>query len=261
MRPPARPPTPARPSTPVRTPTLVRPPTPAQRRVVDFIRRFVAERGFPPTHAEIATGLGFASATAAAQHLRLLVRKGVVAIEPGRSRGLKLLEAEAPRGLVAPLDSLAPLASLAARPSLASRGGGVRRLPVIGEVAAGQPILAQQHLEREVELDGALFRAPADFLLRVRGDSMVEAGIEPDDLVAVQRTPTVSDGEIAVVRLDDEVTVKRFRLRGRGTAQRVVLEPANARLQPFVVDPVRTQVVIEGRVVGLVRTQLRGRGR
>lgn len=244
MRPPNRPPNrpPARPP--------ARPPTSAQLRVVDFIRRFVAERGFPPTHAEIAAGLGFASATAAAQHLRLLVRKGVVAIEPGRSRGLKLLETEAP-------DSLAPLASLA------SRGAreGVRRLPVIGEVAAGQPILAQQHLEREVELDGALFRAPADFLLRVRGDSMVEAGIEPDDLVAVQRTPTVSDGEIAVVRLDDEVTVKRFRLRGRGTAQRVVLEPANARLQPFVVDPVRTQVVIEGRVVGLVRTQLRGRGR
>lgn len=237
-----------------------RPPTAAQRRVVDFIRRFVAERGFPPTHAEIAAGLGFASATAAAQHLRLLVRKGVVAIEPGRSRGLKLLEAEARLGSLAPLASLAPQGSLA---PLALRGAreGVRRLPVVGEVAAGQPILAQQHLEREVELDGALFRAPADFLLRVRGDSMVEAGIEPDDLVAVQRTPTVSDGEIAVVRLDDEVTVKRFRLRGRGTARRVVLEPANARLQPFVVDPVRTQVVIEGRVVGLVRTQLRGRGR
>ncbi len=243
MRPPKRPP-----AGPLAGP-LARPPTSAQRRVVDFIRRFIAERGFPPTHAEIAAGLGFASATAAAQHLRLRVRKGVVAIEPGRSRGLKLLEAAR--------DSVASLASLAPR----GAREGVRRLPVIGEVAAGQPILAQQNLEREVELDGALFRAPADFLLRVRGDSMVEAGIESDDLVAVQRTPTVADGEIAVVRLDDEVTVKRFRLRGSGTARRVVLEPANARLQPFVVDPVRTQVVIEGRVVGLVRTQLRGRGR
>ncbi len=220
----------------------MRPPTTAQVRVLDFIRRFLAQRGFPPTHAEIAAGLGFASATAAAQHLRLLVRKGVVAIEPGRSRGLRLLD-----GIVG---GASPLAR-----------GGVRRLPVIGEVAAGQPILAQEHFEREVEIDGALFRAPADFLLRVRGDSMVDAGIESGDLVAVQRTPTVVDGEIAVVRLDDEVTVKRFRWRGRGAARRVVLEPANARLQPFVVDPTRTQVVIEGRVVGLVRTQLGRAGR
>jgi len=128
---------------------------------------------------------------------------------------------------------------------------------VIGEVAAGQPILAQANVERRVAVDPAFFRPRADFLLRVRGDSMIEADLRPDDLVAVHRTPVARDGQIAVVRLDDDVTVKRFRRRG----SRIVLEPANAALSPIVVDPARVQVAIEGLVVGLLRRDLSRKAR
>lgn len=232
---------------PTNRPPTDRPPTNRQLRVVEFIRRFTAARGFPPTQAEIARGLQFRSVNAAVQHLRLLARKGVLSVEPGRARGIRLL---------------APSYAAAEGAADTAAEGGTRRLvlplvlPLIGEVAAGVPLLAVEQHERLVEVDRALFSAPADFLLRVRGDSMIEAGIAPGDLVAVQKTASVRDGQIVVVRLDDEVTVKRWRVSGRGRARRVVLEPANARLQPIVVDPARTNVAIEGRVVGLVRPQL-----
>jgi repressor LexA len=133
-------------------------------------------------------------------------------------------------------------------------------LPVIGQVAAGQPVLAEQNIERTVAVDPGLFRPRADYLLRVRGDSMIEAGILPGDLVAVHRTRGVHDREIAVVRLEDEVTVKRWSTAGRGADVRVVLEPANAALAPIVVDPRRMTVAVEGLVVGLVRPDVAGRG-
>jgi repressor LexA len=198
--------------------------TPAQGRVLRFIEEFLAERGFPPTHAEIARGLGFRSPNAATDHVKRLVARGALAAEPTRSRGLRLL---APSGL-----------------------------PLVGEVAAGLPILAQENVERQVEVDPALFRPRADFLLRVRGDSMIEAGIAPGDLLAVHKTPMARDGQIAVVRLDDDVTVKRFRRRAGAphSPQSIVLEPANAALSPVVVDPARVQVAIEGVMVGLLRT-------
>jgi repressor LexA len=209
--------------------------TARQARVVDFIRAFVAEKGFPPTQAEIAAALGFRSQNGAAEHVRLLAKKGVLTVEPGLARGLRLVEPK----------------RTAARAATASTTS--TRLPLIGEVAAGQPILAQQNVEREVELDPALFSPRPHFLLRVRGESMVEAGILPDDLVAVHRTPVARDGEIAVVRLDDDVTVKRWRTRTRGRRKEVVLEPANAALSAVVVDPARVQVAVEGIVVGLLR--------
>jgi len=209
----------------------MREPTPRQTRVLRFIRQFAARRGYPPTYAEIAEGLAFRSQNAAREHVRLLVRKELLVVEPGRARGLRVVAADD-----------APARELG--------GGG---LPVVGEVAAGQPILAQENVERTLAVDRAAFAPRADFLLRVRGDSMIEAGIEPDDLLAVHRTASVRDGAIAVVRLDDDVTVKRFRVRARRGRREVVLEPANRALSPIVVDPTRVHVAIEGLVVGLLR--------
>ncbi len=213
--------------------------TKSQARVLHYIRDFCTERGFPPTHKEIAEGLGFNSPNAAGEHLRLLVKKGVVTIEPGVSRGLRIV---------------------GERPAVREPARR-HELPLIGQVAAGQPILAEAHIERTVAVDPALFQGHADYLLRVRGDSMIEAGILPGDLLAIQRTPRVRDGQIAVVRLEDEVTVKRWHQAGRGSAARVVLEPANAALKPMTIDPRRTTVAVEGLVVGLVRASVGGRVR
>ncbi len=231
--------------------------TTQQLRVLEFIRRFLARSGFPPTHAEIAAGLGFRSPNAATEHVRLLARKGALAIEPGIARGLRVVPS------LNPARRMSRSSASPNPPARTSSFHGVG-LPVIGEVAAGQPILATANVERVVEVDPALFRPRAHFLLRVRGDSMIEADIRPDDLLAVHRTPTVDEGAIAVVRLDDDVTVKRFRTRAksgrskalRGSGREVVLEPANSSLSPIVVDPAHVQVAIEGLVVGLLRTDL-----
>jgi repressor LexA len=204
--------------------------TPSQTRVLSFIRAFIRQHGFPPTHAEIARGLRFRSANAAGEHLRLMAKKGAVTLTPGASRGLRVAEAE-DAGETAPEGAL----------------------PLVGQVAAGQPILAEENVERSVRVDPGLFRPRAAFLLRVRGDSMIEAGILPGDLVAVSKAARLSDGEIAVVRIDEDVTVKRWKIEGRGTSARVVLEPANPRHRPIVVDPRRAQVAVEGRVVGVLR--------
>jgi repressor LexA len=209
--------------------------TRSQARVTAFIRQFVAKQGYPPTHAEIAAGLGFRSPNAASEHLRLLAKKGVVALAPGVSRGVRLLDKGSDRS--------------------ASDESG---LPLIGQVAAGQPILAEENVERRVKIDPAVFGSRADYLLRVRGDSMIEAGILSGDLVAVRRSPSVRDGEIAVVRIEDEVTVKRWRSIKDRSGTKVSLEPANAALRPLVVDPRRVTVAIEGLVVGLLRLSASG---
>lgn len=220
----------------MKRPTDQQPLTPAQQRVLDFIGEFVTRRGFPPTQAEIAAGLGFRSPNAAGEHLRLMAKKGVVRIEPNLARGLRIVTEKS--------------AATARRPVAGKATARPRsRLPLIGQVAAGQPILAEENVERVIDVDPALFTPRADYLLRVRGESMIEAGILPRDLVAVHRTSAVENGRIAVVRLDDEVTVKRWRRRGG----KVVLEPANAAMSPMVVDPQRTVVVVEGVVVGVVR--------
>jgi repressor LexA len=216
------------------------PPTARQARVLAFIRTFIERHGYPPTRAEIAKGLRFRSPNAAGEHLRLLAKKGIVSLTPGIPRGLRIEagaeEASSPPGAT---------------------------LPLVGQVAAGQPILAEENVERNVEVDAALFRPRPQFLLRVRGDSMIDAGILPGDLVAVSKTTTIRDGEIAVVRIDEDVTVKRWRTERSGPAAggrrpevRVVLEPANPAYAPIVVDPSRAQVAVEGRVVGVLRLQV-----
>jgi repressor LexA len=192
--------------------------TPRQVRVLDFIRRFVAEHGLPPTRAEIARALDFRSPNAAEEHLRVLARKGAIELRAGTSRGIRLL-------------------------------GPAGALPVVGRVAAGAPVLAQQHIEDHVQIGAGLFRRAPDYLLRVRGSSMRDAGILDGDLLAVRAQPEASPGDIVVARLGDEVTVKRFRRRGH----RVTLMPENPEFVPIEVDLRREELVIEGIGVGVVR--------
>lgn len=195
--------------------------TARQRQVLDLVREIIEESGMPPTRAEIATALGFRSANAAEEHLRALARKGAIELVPGASRGIRLKEA--PR-----------------------EADG---LPLVGRVAAGRPILAEEHIQGHYQVDPALFRPRPHYLLQVHGMSMRDAGILDGDLVAVHRTPEVRSRQIVVARLDDEVTVKRYRQEGKI----VWLMPENADFEPIRVDLDRQAVVIEGVVVGVVR--------
>lgn len=195
--------------------------TTRQRQVLDLLRERIEEDGMPPTRAEIATALGFRSANAAEEHLRALARKGVIELLPGASRGIRLKDA--PREAAG--------------------------LPLVGRVAAGHPILAEEHIQGRYQVDPALFRPRPHYLLQVHGMSMKDAGILDGDLVAVHRTPDVRSRQIVVARLDDEVTVKRYRQEGRI----VWLLPENADFEPIRVDLDRQAMVIEGVVVGVVR--------
>jgi repressor LexA len=192
-----------------------------QRQVLDLVRERIEDSGMPPTRAEIAVALGFRSANAAEEHLRALARKGVIELLPGASRGIRLKE-----------------------PPREAAG-----LPLVGRVAAGRPILAEEHIQGRYQVDPALFRPRPHYLLQVHGMSMKDAGILDGDLVAVHRTPDVRSRQIVVARLDDEVTVKRYRQEGKI----VWLLPENADFEPIRVDLDRQAVVIEGVVVGVVR--------
>lgn len=198
--------------------------TPRQRQILELIQDFIAETGMPPTRAEIARELGFKSANAAEEHLRALKRKGVIELVPGASRGIQLKD------------------------SLREQIG----LPLVGRVAAGNPILAEEHIEAHYRLDPALFNPKPHYLLRVHGMSMKNAGILDGDLVAVHRTPEVRSRQIIVARLDDEVTVKRYRQDGRV----VQLLPENEEFEPIEVDLAEQALVIEGVVVGVIRDGL-----
>jgi repressor LexA len=198
--------------------------TPRQTQILELIQDFIAETGMPPTRAEIARELGFKSANAAEEHLRALKRKGVLELVPGASRGIQLKD------------------------SLREQIG----LPLIGRVAAGNPILAEEHIEAHYRLDPALFNPKPHYLLRVHGMSMKNAGILDGDLVAVHRTPEVRSRQIIVARLDDEVTVKRYRQDGR----MVWLLPENEEFEPIGVDLAERALVIEGVVVGVIRDGL-----
>ena len=195
--------------------------TPRQSQILDMIQEFINETGMPPTRAEIARELGFKSANAAEEHLRALQRKGVLELVPGASRGIQLKD------------------------SLREQMG----LPLVGRVAAGSPILAQEHIEAHYKLDPALFNPKPHYLLRVHGMSMKDAGILDGDLVAVHRTPEVRSRQIVVARLEDEVTVKRYRQEGAV----VWLLPENAEFEPIQVDLAHQALVIEGVVVGVIR--------
>jgi repressor LexA len=194
--------------------------TPRQRQILDWIRGFMEARGMPPTRAEIAAGLGFSTPSSAEDHLQALARKGALEIVPGAARGLRLTDVPA-QGT----------------------------LPLVGRVAAGSPILAAEHIEAHYRIDAELFSPRADYLLRVRGSSMKDAGILDGDLLAVHQTAEARPGQIVVARVEDEVTVKRYGRRGR----EIVLAPENPEFEPIVIDPKRTSVAIEGIAVGLIR--------
>jgi repressor LexA len=196
--------------------------TSRQAQVLDLIKRHINDTGYPPTRADIAQQLGFRSPNAAEEHLKALARKGAIEMIPGTSRGIRLPEQLG--------------------------------LPVIGRVAAGHPILAQENIEDHVDISAGFFRPRADFLLRVRGDSMCEAGILDGDLLAVHKTSEAANGQIVVARVDDEVTVKRLhRPRQRN---RIVLLPENASYSPIEVDLTTQDFHIEGLSVGVIRQQM-----
>lgn len=198
--------------------------TPRQSEIFSFIQSFIDENGMPPTRAEIARALGFRSANAAEEHLRALQRKGVIELLPGASRGIQL------RGALREQDML----------------------PLVGRVAAGHPILAQENIEQHYRLDSTLFSPRPHYLLRVQGMSMKGAGIFDGDLVAVCRTPEVRNGQVVVARLEEEVTVKRYRQEGPV----VWLLPENPDFEPIRVDLQEDPMVIEGVVVGVLRNRL-----
>lgn len=195
--------------------------TPRQSQILDLIQDVINETGRPPTRAEIAQHLGFRSVNAAEEHLRALQRKGALELIPGSSRGIKLKD------------------------SLREQLG----LPLVGQVAAGQPILAEQHIEAHYRVDPQIFASQPHYLLRVRGMSMKDVGILDGDLVAVHRTPEVRNRQIVVARLEDEVTVKRYRQEGHW----VWLLPENPDFAPIRVDLRQQPLTIEGVAVGVVR--------
>ncbi len=197
--------------------------TARQQQILDWIRTHIETAGMPPTRAEIAAGLGFSTASSAEDHLQALAKKGAIELRPGASRGLRLRDL----------------------PGVPVQG----TLPLVGRVAAGNPILAAEHIEARYRIDPALFTPRADFLLRVHGASMQDAGILDGDLLAVHKTAEARPGQVVVARIGDEVTVKRLKRRG----VTIVLEPQNAAFEPIVVDPSRTPFAVEGVGVGLVR--------
>jgi len=195
--------------------------TSRQRQILDFIRDHLETNGMPPTRAEIAQALGFKSANAAEEHLRALQRKGAIDLLPGASRGIQLKD------------------------TLRDQLG----LPLIGRVAAGRPILAEENIEARFQVDPKLFSPPPHYLLKVQGMSMKGIGILDGDLVAVHRTPEVRNRQVVVARLDNEVTVKRYRQEGTI----VWLLPENPDFEPIRVDLKEQSMLIEGVVVGVLR--------
>ena len=199
-----------------------------QREILDYICACQIEQGYPPTRAEIAHHFGFRSANAAEQHLRALARKNALRMIPGASRGIRLQE---------------------------DPGG----LPIVGKVAAGRPILAEECIEGHCQVDPDLFSPPADYLLRVAGESMRDAGIRDGDLLAVAKTAVADNGSVVVARIDDAVTVKR--LQRTPKPYRLRLLPENPDFEPIEVDLRTSFFAIEGVGVGLIRTQPFASGR
>ncbi|WNZ54733.1 transcriptional repressor LexA [Microbulbifer sp. ANSA003] len=194
--------------------------TARQSQVLDLIKSYLDETGYPPTRAEIAQELGFRSPNAAEEHLKALARKGAIEMVAGASRGIRIPDHQS-------------------------------GLPIVGRVAAGNPILASEHIEDYCDLPASFFHPPADYLLRVHGMSMRDAGILDGDLLAVQKTEQVRNGQIVVARIDDEVTVKRFRRKGNQAT--VQLLPENDDFELIQVDMRDKNFVIEGLAVGVIR--------
>ena len=213
--------------------------TARQQQILTLIERAIATTGAPPTRAEIASELGFKSANAAEEHLQALARKGVIELVSGTSRGIRLRNKSSSNSwqsqqYALPIPALAQLA-----------------LPLIGRVAAGSPILAQEHVDQTYYVENSLFQRQPDYLLKVRGMSMRDAGIMDGDLLAVQATKEAKNGQIVVARLGEEVTVKRF----RRNKQLIELHPENPDYQIIVVEP-GDPFEIEGLAVGLIRNTM-----
>ncbi len=207
--------------------------TDRQQQILDLIRQTVTRTGFPPTRAEIAQALGFRSPNAAEDHLKALARKGAIELTAGASRGIRLKDAAAQVQSSLPIPALAQLL-----------------LPLVGRVAAGSPILAAEHVEREVGVDPSLFAQAPDYLLKVRGMSMRDAGILEGDLLAVKKASEARNGQIVVARIGDDVTVKRLQ-RQNG---HIELLPENPDFETIVVKADQ-EFALEGIAVGLIRTQ------
>ncbi|MEJ6476051.1 transcriptional repressor LexA [Pseudoalteromonas piscicida] len=200
----------------------MRPLTKRQEQIFELIKVFIKDTGMPPTRAEIADALGFKSANAAEEHLKALAKKGVIEMVPGASRGIRLVEDE-PEQL---------------------------GLPIIGRVAAGEPILAEQHVESHFNVDANFFRPSADYLLRVNGMSMKDIGIMDGDLLAVHRTQVAENGQVIVARVEEDVTVKRLEKKGK----KVLLHAENEEFQAIEVDLEQQNFSIEGLAVGVIRS-------
>lgn len=216
--------------------------TARQQQIFDLVRRSIERTGSPPTRAEIANQLGFRSANAAEEHLQALARKGVIELVGGTARGIRLPsptlkrlnESREHSQFALPLPNLAQLT-----------------LPLVGRVAAGSPILAEQHIEQHYSVDPGVFARVPDFLLRVRGMSMKDIGIMDGDLLAVQKASEARNGQIVVARLGDEVTVKRFQRHAQG----IRLLPENPDFTPIEVSASDESFALEGLAVGLIRAQ------
>ncbi|WP_322057530.1 transcriptional repressor LexA [Paraburkholderia sp. J63] len=208
--------------------------TARQQQVFDLIRRAIERTGFPPTRAEIAAELGFSSANSAEEHLRALARKGVIELAAGASRGIRLMPGpdDLPHQFTLPHGSIMQLS-----------------LPLVGRVAAGSPILAQEHISQNYTCDPALFSSRPDYLLKVRGLSMRDAGILDGDLLAVQKKSEAKDGQIIVARLGDDVTVKRLKRQPNG----IELIAENPDYENIFVAVGSADFALEGIAVGLIR--------
>ncbi|HBY88144.1 MAG TPA: repressor LexA [Colwellia sp.] len=202
--------------------TELRPLTKRQQQIYDLIKEKIQDTGMPPTRAEIANFFGFKSANAAEEHLKALAKKGYIEMLAGTSRGIRLVE------------------------ELLEAEG----LPLIGRVAAGEPILAQEHIEDHYKMDGSLFHPAADYLLRVNGESMKDIGILDGDLLAVHQTTEVQNGQVVVARVENDVTVKRFKREGNV----VYLHAENEEFSPIKVDLANQEFNIEGIAVGIIRS-------
>jgi len=210
--------------------------TPRQTQILNFIRQVILTTGFPPTRAEISSEFGFRSANAAEEHLRALAKKGVIVLTAGASRGIRLVSNDEYDDASSLVSRTANLLGLT--------------LPIIGRVAAGQPILAAENVERELQVDHTLFSKTPDYLLKVRGLSMRDAGILDGDLLAVKRTPEARSGQIVVARIDEDVTVKRLS-QNKG---QIILLAENPDFEPISIKPGQ-QFAIEGIAVGLIRAE------
>ena len=200
----------------------MRPLTKRQEQVFELIKVFIKDTGMPPTRVEIADALGFKSANAAEEHLKALAKKGVIEMVPGASRGIRLVD------------------------DGSSEDTG---LPLIGKVAAGEPILAHEHIESHYEVDPSLFKPAADYLLRVDGMSMKDFGILDGDLLAVHKAQVALNGQVVVARVDNDVTVKRLEQQG----SKVFLHAENEEFSAIEVDLEQESFAIEGLAVGVIR--------